>query len=54
MKKSEIIMEIMSVILLTLFIMGLFKLAFTGDNSGHYEATNTIQPDGSYYIYVED
>ena len=49
--------QIISNILCVLFVVILFVLCAINYNTnpqGHYEGTETMQPDGNYYIWVEE
>ena len=55
MKKREELMETIIVTLIfAILIFVLFYVIVPSQPNGHYEGTETKQPDGSYYIWVED
>ena len=49
-----IIDEIISAILLIVFIFWMCIAFLTEESKGHYEKTKAMQPDGNYYIWVEE
>ena len=53
-EKMEMIKNVLSSIVIILFISVLFYAWLTTKPHGHYEPTETMQPDGSYYVWVED
>lgn len=54
-KREELIETIIVTIIFAILIFVLFYvMSVSSQPKGHYEKCKTIQPDGSYYIWVED
>ena len=50
--------EFVEIVIITLFLsiplVILLTMWAVVEPAGHYEGTETIQPDGTYYVWVED
>lgn len=53
-KIREVVENFLCGLIFALFIVILFYVWFTAEPSGHYEGTETMQPDGNYYVWIEE
>ena len=53
-KREELRETIIAIIIFAILIFVLFYVIVPSQPNGHYEGTETKQPDGNYYIWVED
>lgn len=54
-KQKENILENILMIVAMLIVIVLFTIAYNrNQNEGYYAPTETMQADGSYYIWVEE
>ena len=42
------------VLMMSAIIVGIIFALALEEPTGHYEGTENIQPDGTYYVWVED
>lgn len=54
MKRKQKFKDVLCALLLFLFFILIMILSLYTQPKGHYEGTETMQPDGNYYIWVED
>lgn len=52
--KKKTIKDIICSLILVIFLIFIFYLCVTQKPNGHYEGTATMQPDGNYYVWVEE
>ena len=53
-KREELMQTIIVTLIFAILIFVLFYVIVPSQPNVHYEGTETKQPDGSYYIWVED